>query len=244
MKLTDRSLWALALVLASPTMASAADVPAPRLITVTGKADVHVNPDEVIITVGVESVNKDIAAAIAQNSERVKRLSELAVSFKIDRRYVQTAYLSVQPEYEEYPPGNPARKKHELVGYTARRTMAMTLKDMPRFDEFLQALIKSGATSIQGVQFCTTSLRKYKDQARASAMTAAHEKAQGMAAAVGARIGKPSTIREDQDTWSVDNNSNYSQNGNESQNSGDSETTATVGQIAISARVTVVFDLE
>jgi len=65
-KITTRGIIAfiLAFVISMPSWA--ANESEPRLITVTGDAEVRVVPDEVILTLGVETWNKDLAVAKSQ----------------------------------------------------------------------------------------------------------------------------------------------------------------------------------
>ncbi len=54
--------------------AFAQDAIEPPLITVTGQAEVRVPPDEVVFTLGVESIDKDILAARTRTDDRVKEV--------------------------------------------------------------------------------------------------------------------------------------------------------------------------
>ncbi len=63
-----------AFLLAFTAAAASAQTPAPHTISVNGNAEVRVAPDEVILSVGVETDSKDIAAARSENDTRVKPL--------------------------------------------------------------------------------------------------------------------------------------------------------------------------
>src|SRR5207248_3032718 len=109
---------------------------------------------------------------------------------------------------------------------------------------------------LQGVQFRTSELRKYRDQARSMAIKAAREKADALARDLGQKVGKAITINEEQsnywayyNAWGYQNGyQNMSQNvmqnaggGSASATSGD--TTVAPGQISVTARVSVTFAL-
>ncbi len=233
----------LALLLTAP--AAAAEQRDLRLVTVAGEADVKVAPDEVVITVGIETPNKDLNLARSQNSERVKRLTSLAAEFHIDPKDIGTNQITLEPRYD-YNNG-----RNDFRDYLARRTVSLTLKDLSRFEGLLAAMLKAGVTSIQGAQFCTSALRKYKDQARSLAIKAAQEKARDLAKELGQKIGRPHTIQEDQVGWSFwDGGFGRASYGNAVQNvvsnsgEGPQGATPAVGQISITARVTVSFELE
>lgn len=216
----------------------------PRLITVTGDADVRVPPDEVSITFGVETGDRDIATAARLNAEQVQRVVTTARAFKIDAKDIGTDQVTLEKQ-TEYVNG-----KNQFKEYLARRTISVRLKNLARFEELLIAQMKGGATSIQGVQFCTSELRKHRDLARAQAIKAAAEKAADMARGLAQRVGKPHTITENADGWSVWSSSGRgalygnSQNIAQSVASSSGDTPGGVGLITVNAKVTVSFELE
>jgi len=165
---------------------TASSTPAtPRLITVTGEADVRVVPDEVILTVGVETWDKDLTIAKSQNDDRVKRVLALAKEYAIESKYVQTDQISIEPRYRD------GYTQADFIGYFVRKTIVFTLKDISRFEALLSSTLEAGATHVHGIQFRTTELRKHRDQARALALKAAQEKANAMAKELGQKAGKP-----------------------------------------------------
>jgi uncharacterized protein YggE len=50
----------------------------PRIIWVTGTAEIKVPPDEVQVTLGIDSLDKDLVVAKASNDQRIKKLMALA----------------------------------------------------------------------------------------------------------------------------------------------------------------------
>jgi uncharacterized protein YggE len=67
----------------------------PRLITVTGDAEVRVVPDEVILTLGVETWDKDLGVAKTQNDDIVRRVLGLVLESGVEPEHVQTDYISI-----------------------------------------------------------------------------------------------------------------------------------------------------
>ena len=221
---------------------------APRLITVTGDAEVRVPPDEVILTLGVETWDKDLGIAKKQNDERVKKLLALAKQYKIEPKHVQTDHLSIEPRYKN------GYTREEFIGYFVRKTIVFTLRDISKFEDLLSSALETGANYVHGVQFRTTKLRQYRDQARALAIQAAKEKAKALAKELGQKIGKPHSIHEEHSGWWHWYNSSWgSRWGGQSmaqnlvQNvRGDpleSEGNIALGQISVNARVRVSFEL-
>jgi uncharacterized protein YggE len=166
-----------------------------RQVTVTGDAEVRIVPDEVVVTLGVETWDADLSVAKNQNDERVARVLALARGLGIKPERIQTEHISVEPRYhDDY-------EKRGFLGFYVRKTIVVTLQDLTRFEDLLTGALGAGATHVHGVQFRTTELRRYRDQARALAVGAAREKAEALAKELGQKVGQPQTIQEDQNTW-------------------------------------------
>ncbi len=220
----------------------------PRLITVTGDADVRVAPDEVVLTLGVETWDEDLLAAKAQNDERVKAVIALAQNAGVEPRYIQTDWVSIEPRYQDN------YEKEDLIGYFVRKTIVITLKDVSKFDQLLTEALAAQVNYVQGIEFRTTELRQYKDQARALAIRAAREKAEALAGELGQTIGQPHSIQEQQSGWWSTYRSWWGSWGNSpaqnvvqeisSVSSSTTDDTLAPGQIKVNAQVTVSFELQ
>jgi uncharacterized protein YggE len=219
----------------------------PGTISVTGDAQINVVPDKVLITLGVESTEQNLADAKSGNDANIARILTLTQNFKIEAKDVQTDHISIQPRYDN--------SSLHIVGYTVRKTIVITLRDISKFDDVLSGAINSGANVVQGVQFLTSDLRKYRDQARDLAIKAAREKADALASALGQKAGRALTISEQRNSWFSYYGSWWGQSSslqmqNVVQNApngstgdlGEGETTAP-GQISVTASVAVTFEL-
>jgi len=217
------------------------------LITVTGDAQVRVVPDEVALTLGIETWNQDLSVAKSENDQKVQKIIAIVKKLKIDEKNIQTDYISIDPRYKEQ------WEHREFVGFFVRNTIAITLKDISKFEELLTSVLGAGANYVHGIEFRTTQLRKYRDQARALAIKAAQEKATALAKELGLTVGRAHTIQEGRLGWWSGYNSwwgsrlplqisqNVVQNSNSPSQGGSS---VVLGQIEINAEVTVSFELQ
>ncbi len=140
----------------------------------------------------------------------------------------------VYRDYEHFVKG--------IEGYTARRFYSVTLKDTKLFEPLVSAALQNGANIIEGFEFKTTELRKHRDEARKQAVRAAKEKAEALAAELGAKVGKPRSISEEK---SVGNRQSMNaQVIRETDRSDEGGETTPLGQIGVHARISVTFDLE
>jgi uncharacterized protein len=217
-----------------------------RTIRVNGEASVMVEPDEVILTVGIETRHLQMKVAKQRSDDILRRAVEAAKTGGVEARSIQTDYIQVEKRYKDY-------ESTVFDVYVVRQNLVLTLRDITRFEDLLANLLDAGITHVHGIQFRTTELRQYRDQARALALTAAKEKAVAMAGELDQEVGAPLTIEEGYGGWfswydswwgsSVSGmTQNVIQNAGPTTYTGDS--TLAPGQIAITANVTVTFGLE
>src|ERR1700749_4452272 len=191
MKLTLRTATAVLFVILAAAAAFAEDKPEPRLVTVAGEAEGNVAPDEVVFDLTVSTFNKELRAAKAQTDERLKNVIALAKKYGVADADTQTDYINLVPHYR----GN--NEERTPLGYSVRKDLVITLRDVTRAEGLLSELLAGDVTRINTVSFRSSQMRKYRDQARDMAMRAAREKASALAGAVGQRIGKAYSIEEE-----------------------------------------------
>jgi len=218
-------------------------------ISVTGDAVVKVVPDEVILTLGVETRHEELSVAKRHNDERVQRVIAAAKYLGVEEKFIQTDFINISPEYEYL-----SNSIDRIVGFRVGKTIQITLRDIDQFDELITSALESGANYVHGIDFRTTELRKYRDQARALAIKAAEEKAQALAEELGRNAGEPQSIVEQSSGWWSSYNSwwgsrwgNYMSQ-NVIQNAGlqafTTEDGTALGQISVNASVHVTFELK
>lgn len=237
-----RTLLYFALLLFLPLCAAQAQDKGDRpLITVSGQAEINVTPDMAIFNLRVVMLDKDLARAKALNDERVKKVLALAKDYQLAPGDVQTNYISIETSYSEVTETKPS----VFLGYEVAKSIVLTLRDMNRIEALLSDVVKAGVNRVGGIEFRTTQLRKYRDQARQMAIRAAQEKAIALTKEIGQTIGKAYSITEESFERSGGSN-NFVQNSisSEGGDNSQSEGTIAIGQIPVSARVTVRFELK
>lgn len=237
----------VAVVLVSMDPAPIAAGVEPNTVAVTGEAEVRVVPDEVIVSLGVETFDKVLKTAKRANDERVTHAIGVARSHAIPAEYIQTDYIGIEPRHRG------SEVALELLGYVVRKTVVIRLRDISRFEALLTDALEAGVTHVHGVEFRTTELRKHRDQARTLALNAAREKAALLAKESGHAIGAVQTIGEasygywsSYGAWWGGRSSLAMQNVVQNFGGASLERDATLapGQISIRASVSVVFALQ
>ncbi len=219
-------------------------------ITVNGEAVVYVKPDKIVITLGLETWDKDIVAAKEKNNDILKTTMAAAKDVGVAEKDMQTDYLSIEPRWTSN------HRREGFIGYFVRNTLVITLTDTKKVEDIITRALLSGVNYIHGVDFQTTEFKKYREQARELALKAAKEKAEKMAAVLGNSIGTAIQINESYagspwyysgwSGWGSARSHGMSQNvmQNVSGGSGDITETVALGKIAIRANVTVTFELK
>ena len=219
-------------------------------ITVNGDAVVNVTPDKIVVRVGIETWHGRITTAKEKNNRILKLVMEALAEAGIADKDIKTDYLAIDPDYDgQYP-------RREIVGYHVRNTLAITLKEVEKLESVVATLLEAGVTHIHGIEFETTEFKKYREQAREMALTAAKEKAETMAGTLGQTIGAPLQITENYSGspgwyysswswWGGFSNGGMMQNAiqNAPGEAGDTGETIALGTIPIKAGVTVTFEL-
>ena len=221
-------------------------------ITVTGDAVVYATPDKIVITLGIETWDRDIIAAKQKNSDVLKKAVKAIKECGVAEKDIQTDYLSMEPRWKhDY-------ERDEFIGYFVRNTFVVTLNDTKQVEELITKVLQAGVTNIHGVEFQTTEFKKYRQQARELALKAAKEKAATMAAVLDQSIGAPLQINENpagsggfyySSWWAAgwgSRGGGMAQNSIQdmSGNRGEISDTIALGKISIHANVTVTFKLK
>lgn len=240
-----RGLIVLIILLGAFSMtAMAQSAVEPPLVTVTGQAEVRVPPDEVLFTLAVENIDKDMLLANKKTDDSVKQVLAIARKHGVKPEDVQTSHISVQPKYntDDLPYDDRSRVKRVLIGYQVSKTIAIRLRDISRFDELLADVLKAGITRLSNLEFRDSQLRKHRDEARRMAMRAAQEKANLLAREIGQSIGPAYSITETTRDYAP-----RAPMQNVSADSGEAaegDSAIAPGTISVTAQVTVRFRLQ
>jgi hypothetical protein len=244
---------ALSLTAASPAFSQT--TPPPQ-ISLSGSAEVKVAPDEIMLSVAVETRAETLDPARLENDQKIAAVLAFLQQSKIADKDVQMDYINVQPDYNY---NNNSSESHvKPVAYIVRKNIEIRLTEVAAFQNILTGLLTNGVNYVNGIDFRTMQLRKYRDQARATAIRCAKEKAQALVAELGSKLGKVTSINANDSSgyygnyWGVNRGFNgYNNPGqNVSGSAGGGETSDTaddtfaVGQISVSATVNVSFLIE
>ena len=183
---------ALSMAACEGGVAAAQDLP-DRLITVRGEASVPARPDRVEVVAGVVSRAVSAADALAQNNAATKELFALLNGRGIAGPDLQTVNFSVSPEVDR---GERGAAQPRIVGYTVTNEVSVTLHDVDKLGDLLDALVGAGANRLRRVRFSIGEVGPLADEARGLAVADARRRALLYAEAAGVRLGRVRSIAE------------------------------------------------
>ena len=160
-----------------------------RSIQVSGTAVVNVTPDRALIKLGVQSNGRSAKEAQAKNAATIDQIVKALRSLGIESKDIATDWYVIEPLYEDYD-------SLTIKGYRIYNIVEITLRDVSKANDAVVAAFQAGANQVVDVQFYTSELRKYRDQARELAMKAAMEKAEALASTAGSDVNCILTINE------------------------------------------------
>ncbi|NDK55548.1 SIMPL domain-containing protein [Pontibacter fetidus] len=163
----------------------------PPMVNVNGVGEVRVQPDQVILTMGVEVREKTLEQARKQADSKAAAIIAYLKKQGVSEKDIQTSYMSIYPIYNsgEYGKATPDF-------YTAQKTMTVLVKKLNKFDDLMSGLYGAGVNRVDGVAFQVADIEKYKTQARKLAVTNAKQKAIVLTNELGAKVGRVYAINE------------------------------------------------
>lgn len=235
-------------ILAAFLLVASWPVRAQQTINVSGDAEIKVVPDQVVLFLGVEVHAKVLEEARRENDRRVASVRSAVGKLGLRDGDLQTDFIQLGIVYMD--DGVTPRY------YYSRKSMVLVVHKVDDMEQILSTAIDAGATHIHGVEFQTTKLREFRDQARALAVKAATEKARDMAAAAEMKVvGGPISISASQygggswygSGWGMGSQRMSAMSQNVVVNAGfgsDTQGTIALGRISVTATVSLQFRIE
>jgi uncharacterized protein len=149
------------------------------------------DPDKATVGAGVTTRAATAQAAMQQNAAEMDKVLKRLDSLGIDRDYVQTTGIRLNPQYD-YRNGEQPR----FTGYEASNTVSVELRDIDRVGDVLDALVAAGATNLSGPEWGIVDDSGAREQARKAAWEQSLAQARDYARMTGYRDVKLLTVSE------------------------------------------------
>ena len=160
-----------------------------RNINVTGNSQVILSPDIAYVSIGVHSEAESAKAAVATNNSQTQAVIDAIKGQGVDAKDIQTTNFSVYQQQKFSPAG-------EDLGtlFMTDNTVYVTMRDITKIGDILDASVNSGANSIYGISFDVQDKETALATGRDQAMADAKAQAEALTKAAGATLGEVQSI--------------------------------------------------
>ncbi|WP_343694679.1 SIMPL domain-containing protein [Flavobacterium sp.] len=203
-------------------------------INVNGEGKVKVAPDQVCISATVETKGNNAKDVKKQNDEKMDAVLKFIKKMNVPTADFKTKQVALNPQYDY------EKKK---TSYNATQTVEIILKDLSKYDELMEGLVQQGINRIDRVSFETSKLAQLESEARKLAMKEAKLKAEDYVSVLGQKVGKAYTISDNTQIYRPQP-MYAAMKSMAADNAGASNETLAIGEIEITANVSVSFVLE
>ncbi len=171
------------------TGAPATDTPAAHTITVSATGKITIVPDVARVNLGVTVSKTTVKAARQAGAKAMTDILAAIKALGVADADIQTTNLSLYPQY-----GNSSTPR--VVGYQISQQIQVTVRDLDKAGDVVDAAMANGATDVNGISFEIADPVKAQNDARAAAVSAARTSAQAMAAAGNVSLGTVVSITD------------------------------------------------
>ncbi|MBE8728187.1 SIMPL domain-containing protein [Flavobacterium hungaricum] len=216
------------------TMSYGQEIKQIPLINVNGEGKVKVAPDQVCISASVETKGNNAKDVKKQNDEKMDAVLKFIKKMGIPTADFKTKQVALNPQYDY------EKKK---TSYNAVQTVEIVVRDLAKYDELMEGLVQQGINRIDKVSFESSKLAQHQSEARKLAMKDAKVKAEEYVSVLGQKVGKAFTISDNSQVYHPQP-MYASMRMKESADLGASNETLAIGEIEITANVSVSFVLD
>lgn len=160
-------------------------------LNLSAYGETKVAPDMATISLGVMTEEPTAAAAMQANAAQMGRVIAALKRAGLADRDIQTSQLNLSPQYryeQNLPP--------KLVGYQASNQVTLTVRDLAKLGQVVDATVGAGANQVHGISFGLIDPTEAENAARRAAVRALQDKAGLYAEATGHRIVRLVSLSE------------------------------------------------
>jgi uncharacterized protein YggE len=160
-------------------------------LNLSAHGETRIAPDMATINLGVVTEAPTAAAALSANSAKMAAAMTALKKAGIAEKDIQTSGLNLNAQYD-YVQNEPPK----LRGYQASNQVTVTVNDLARLGAAVDATVKAGANSLNGINFGLKDPTSAENAARLAAVKALQAKAALYAKATGYSLGRLVTLSE------------------------------------------------
>jgi uncharacterized protein YggE len=179
-----------AMIAATSACAAAQETPPSERVgelSLSAEGEISAAPDMATLIAGVVAEAATAEEAMADQRDRMSAVVEAVKAAGIADADIQTSGFDLSPVYAPYEKG---QNEPRITGYRASNRVTAVVRDLAAVGPTLDALVASGANTIDGVQFGIEDSDTLLDEARREAVRKLMSKADLYADAGGFDLGR------------------------------------------------------
>ena len=217
------------------TMSNAQEQKQIPMINVSGEGKVKVAPDQVSISISIETKGTKAEDIKRENDKKMDGILKFIKKSNVAQEDFQTQRISLNPNYDY------EKKKSN---YIATQSVQILLKDLSKYDALMEGLVNEGINRIDNVEFKSSKLIQLQSDARKLAMKEAKTKAEDYVSVLGQKVGKAILISDNSQTYNPQPQPRMYAMKSMAMDEATPKETLAIGEIEIVANVSVSFVLE
>jgi uncharacterized protein YggE len=172
-----------------PSTVTVQPQPPLRTITVSGTGMVTLTPDIAYVSIGVQTQNASAKDAVDENNTQAQAVINKIKTFGVADKDIQTTNFSIYPQ-QQYD------NNSNLTGilYVVNNTVYVTVRDLTKLGDLLDATVSSGANTINSISFDVADKTDALSQARQAAVAEAKKQADELTSATDVKLGAVQSI--------------------------------------------------
>lgn len=172
------------------------------LISVSGRSELTVKPDEAEVYLRVVTENDDSKVAQDENKAITNKVVETLKAQGLKEEQIETLNFRLDENYryDYYIKNtlNTLEEKEKEYKYKATHTIKITTSDLDMVGSYIDIAVKAGVNGIDNVEYTLSDAKEKEIRAQAleKAIIAGREKASSMAKVLNVKLGKVVDVQE------------------------------------------------
>lgn len=150
-----------------------------NIIIVSGDGQAKTDPDMAVVSVGISKQSATAKNAQESVNKTAAAIRDAVLKVVGDRKLIQTSGLSLYPQ---------SNQNGKTIGYQASNMITITVNDIAKAGDVVDAATDAGATNLNGISFGLKDPKKARAAALKDAVADAKSKADSLAEALGVTI--------------------------------------------------------
>ncbi len=213
----------------------AQDIKQIPMINVSGEGKIKVAPDQVSITISIETKGAVAADVKKENDQKMDAVLKFIKKSALPKEDYQTQRVSLNPNYDY-------EKKKQY--FLATQTINLLLKDLSKYDLLMEGLVNNGVNRIASLEFKTSKMEQYQSDSRKLAVKNAKSKAEDFVFVLGQKVGRAITISDNTQNYNPQPIMYAAMKTTAMADGSETRETLASGEIEILVNVNVSFSLE